>query len=272
MGATRNMAQVYSHDNSSSFAANLRNAVDNAQGEYILLLGDDDIITKDEILNLEEFVSQNAFMNLGFTNLISVADVKPRPGIKLSSLDAKPIMDLSSAQSCMRAGSLPGILIAKNSLRVDVLDRWLKLFPTSIYPQIVLALAAQIGERKKAVQLPINIRTGLGDGFLDPTFDRLHDYGVEERLMQAKFLSSIGVIGQAGVARLQINLAIWVSVRFQRNHVDYPEITNKIFRRQLLLFPHFPLFATTLATHRILNQLVFPRLGNGSESKRNNSE
>lgn len=248
-------SSVFVHDKSSTFDDNLKNAVENAQGDHLLFLGDDDLITAGEILKLEKYLDHRGTVTCGFTQYSS----KNSRGRDLSS--QKTFAEITAhgcigpAASFFRAGKLPGILLEKKDISFDFFEAWMRLYPHSIYPQIILAASTWREKNQRACLLPVTVLIGEGAGFLDPTFERLSDYGVEERLVQTKLLYAAGLLDSFGVIWTQIKLALWVSSRFQDNHIDYPQITSKILRRQLLLFNRFPLFSGVLAAHRLFTFL-----------------
>lgn len=249
-------AAIHVHNSGESFAANLENVVRQAKGDYVLLLGDDDTIQAAEILALERLLLFGPKFNLGFALLHKDGHLLPKGSALIDTSSRGQFKKLSSAVAAMRAGSLPGILLRRESIKLDFLNQWLQLFPKSIYPQIVIAMTCLADdETERAKVFTVKVEVGEGEGLLDPTFQRLGDYGAEERLTMASYFLSLGVFTRLAKIRYDINLAIWESSIFQMFHNQHPEVTHALLRSQLALFPRYPVFSIALLIHRLWSRL-----------------
>lgn len=171
-------ASIHVHNSGKSFAANVENVVRQAKGDYVLLLGDDDTIEATEILVLERLLLLGPTLKLGFALLHKDGHFFGRDSEEIYKGSKAKFKKLNPAVAAMRSGSLPGILLSRHSIRLDLLNKWLQLFPKSIYPQIVIAMSCLADDKKVwAKAIPVKVEVGEGEGFLDPTFQRLGDYG-----------------------------------------------------------------------------------------------
>lgn len=245
-------AKIYVHSSGESFAANLENSIRRASGEYILLLGDDDIIEAKEILELQRLLLSSPKIRLGFTELHKDDSNRVQSLESEISIKKRGSKSLSPAVAAMRSGALPGILLCREAIRLDLLNNWLKWFPQSIYPQIVIALTSLSYElRERARTIDVSIEVGKGEGLLDPTFERLGDYGAEERLKMSSDFLSLGVFNRLDAVRYQVNLALWESSIISKFRKQHPRVTRSLLRSQLALFTRFPIFSGTLLIHRL---------------------
>lgn len=188
---------------------NLVACLEMSRAHYVLLLGDDDLISDRFLISLLNELRDNPPFDILCATLVDEGEMIQQP--------VSSVHTLTPAQTLMRLAALPGIVLRRSGINFDLYSLWLEEFPNSVYPQVVLGMTATTNHRKPKVSVvPHLIVVGQGDGLKDDFRIRGADYGVTERLLQAAFLRMHGLLPRHEFLRFSLNLGLWAaSIHFQ---------------------------------------------------------
>jgi hypothetical protein len=213
--SSNNLVTVVRALEDAPVADNIISSINGASGDFILLMGDDDLIMSRELERLILHVSSLSHdFALGYLELIH-NETEP-----LKRIDTKRV--LSSAQAVMRGAVLPGILFRRSTMDANSINEWVSLFPDSIYPQVWLAFEALRASNSRAISIPAAVIVGSPPVGVMGTenVNRLPHYGVVERLEQLSALYIRGDVTIKERIRAEVNLALWASSTMRKGSLD----------------------------------------------------
>lgn len=159
--------KVKFNDKNAGFGINLRKSIDMASGDFILLLGDDDVPEIGQVPELIQFLKRKKDNNLFFLPLMNLPNIQMLPRALVPWVS-------------MRSGCMMGIVFPNMRYKISEVN-----FSGTIYPQIELALRIYFacGFHNYVSNKKINVGAGapLIDRFSDK-MSRPTDYGVVERI------------------------------------------------------------------------------------------
>ena len=177
----------------SGAADNLKNAIRNSRTNYCLLVGDDDLLQADFLLEVSRSTSQTdltAALILGGLE----ADVKPRT-------------DIPKAQTFMRSAALAG-LVVQRELALIAFEEANSIFNNGIYQQVWIALRSADNGFTQEVPGAL-VESLVDDDVATRMLSRPPDYGLSERYFYAWTAFNSGLLSFLELIECTLNLSNW---------------------------------------------------------------
>jgi hypothetical protein len=236
---TNGCVKIFYNKYNLGFSRNLFVSMLNANGTYLLLLGDDDIPTTGTLQKVLYYLINKKDDTLLFIPLSDYQENTP------SSYRKK------LTWVYMRSGSMMGIVFVRRKINWDDF-----LLDHSIYPQVYLSLKYFISNGLSDINNIGFISPGSGGSLLDRFSDNMNrplDYGGAERLVYPKKLFKDGLISYKNYLFLSVSIVHWlqslyyvlknedykVSIKFKNAYSKCISFDVKIFLFLLILIKPF---------------------------------
>lgn len=173
-----------SRTSNQGFSANLANVIESATGSYVLILGQDDGITIENVRYLLEEIKILSDNGNGIEQRFW-----PTIMCHIDYHGKSPEPNKLRQDIFMRLGSSPGVCLPNSSPLLADLSDYERLFPEGIYPQVWIGMLAY--ERGGVIFSDVRVQVGPGPTAAESMHDhwqRPSDYGVKERLRIASAL------------------------------------------------------------------------------------